>query len=70
VLDYFADREAAVRLHVLDPAGAVVHEQDLGRLRQGRVAIDLSALAPERYSVVVLCDGVEVFHRRLRIMKD
>jgi hypothetical protein len=39
-------------------------------LRQGRVAIDLSALAPERYSVVVLCDGVEVFHRRLRIMKD
>jgi hypothetical protein len=48
----------------------VVHEQDLGRLRQGRVAIDLSALAPERYSVVVLCDGVEVFRRRLRIMKD
>jgi hypothetical protein len=70
VLDYFADREGAVRLNVLDPAGATVYEQDLGRLRQGRVALDLSALPPERYSVVVLRDGVEVFRRRMRIVKE
>ena len=70
VLDYFADREAAVRLQVLDPAGAVVHQQDLGRLRQDRVPLDLSALPPERYTVVVLRDGVEVFRRRMRIVKE
>ncbi len=70
MLDYFADREGAVRLNVLDPSGATVYEQDLGRLRQGRMALDLSALPPERYSVVVLRDGVEVFRRRLRIVKE
>ena len=56
---------------VLDSQGALVlYEQDLGRLRQGRVSLDLSALAPERYTVVVLCDGVEVFRRRLRIVNE
>lgn len=70
VLDYFADRPGAVRLRVLDPQGAAVLERDLGVLRQDRVALDLSALAPERYTVLVERDGVEVFRRRLRVVKE
>jgi hypothetical protein len=70
VLDYFADRAGAVQLRVLDPQGAVALERDLGVLRQDRVPLDLSTLAPERYTVVVLRDGVEVFRRRVRMVKE
>ncbi len=70
VLDYFADRAGAVQLRVLDTQAAVVLERDLGVLRQERVPLDLSALAPERYTVLVLRDGVEVFRRRLRVVKE
>jgi hypothetical protein len=70
VLDYFADRAGTVQLRVLDPQGAAVLQRDLGTLRQDRVALDLSALAPERYTLLVLRDGVEVFRRRLRIAKE
>jgi hypothetical protein len=70
VLDYFADRPGAVHLRVLDPQAAVVLERDLGVLRQDHVALDLSALSPERYTVLVERDGVEVFRRRLRIVQD
>jgi hypothetical protein len=70
VLDYFSDRAGAVRLRVLDPQGAVVLERDLGVLRQDRVGLDLSSLPPERYTAVVERDGVEVFRRRVRIVKE
>jgi hypothetical protein len=70
VLDYFADRAGAVQLRVLDPQGEVVLERDLGVLRQDRVPLDLSALPPERYTALVLRDGVEVFRRRVRVVKE
>lgn len=70
VLDYFADRAGTVTLQVLDPQGAVVLERALGVLRQERVALDLTGLAPERYTAVVLRDGSEVYRRRVRVVKE
>jgi hypothetical protein len=70
VLDYYADRSGAVQLRVLDPQGAVVQERALGVLRQDRVELDLTGLAPERYTVVVLREGEEVYRRRLRVVAE
>jgi hypothetical protein len=70
VLDYFADRASGVQLRVLDTQGAVVLDRALGVLRQERIPLDLSALAPERYTLLVLSDGVEVFRRRVRVVTD
>jgi len=70
VLDYFADRPGGVTIQVFDPLGAMVVERDLGELRQERIVLDLNGLPPERYTVVALREGVEVFRRRLRIVQE
>lgn len=70
VMDYFADRSGAVPLRVLHPQGTVVQQRELGVLWQDRVELDLTGLASDRYTVVVLRDGEEVFRRRLRVMAE
>jgi hypothetical protein len=70
VLDYFADRPGSVTIQVFDPLGAMVEERDLGELRQERIVLDLTGLPPERYTLVALREGVEVFRRRLRIVQE
>jgi hypothetical protein len=47
----------------------IAHVMEVASIRD-RVPLDLSALPPERYTVVVLRDGVEVFRRRMRIVKE
>lgn len=70
VLDYFAAEEGAVGVFVFDQGDTLRFERDLGRLRQARVPLDLSALPAGRYAVVIRCDGREVQRRRLRIVRD
>jgi hypothetical protein len=59
-----------VQLTVRDPQDTVVFTRVLHLERDGLVPLDLSALPPERYALVIERGGAELFRTRLRVWRE
>lgn len=71
VLDYFANAPGALRIRIIGEDGAeAALIAPTAPVKELILPIDLSDKPRGRYMVKVECDGVEVFSRRLRLVKE